>query len=163
VDALKVMAAYIDLNPVRAGLVETAESYRWSGWAAALNAEKEAVEGICEVVGCGQSQSDWDKGGRSAYQAWVSERRPTRNLEGGPTQGGFLLQQVRAFTSGVAVGSAAFVEQVFGQCRDQFGAQRLSGARPILRQNDQTERTSGLRALRDLRASHTPHTLTEAS
>jgi REP element-mobilizing transposase RayT len=152
VDTLKVMAAYIDLNPVRAGLVEGAEDYRWSGWGAALNADKEAIVGLCDVVECSPMQ--WDKGGRSTYQVWISERRPTGNVEG-PSPVGFLMQPVRAFTGGIAIGSAHFVEQVFEQCRDQFGAHRASGARPIMRQNDQTERTFGLRALRDLRTTPT--------
>lgn len=31
--ALRTMAAYIDLNPVRAGMVEDPADYRWSGYA----------------------------------------------------------------------------------------------------------------------------------
>jgi hypothetical protein len=34
--ALSVMAAYIDMNPVRAGLVSDPKDYRWCGNAAAV-------------------------------------------------------------------------------------------------------------------------------
>ncbi|MCC5806605.1 MAG: hypothetical protein JJU00_09795 [Opitutales bacterium] len=36
---LRVVGAYIELNPVRAGLAERAETYRWSGWGAATGGE----------------------------------------------------------------------------------------------------------------------------
>ncbi|MCC5808453.1 MAG: hypothetical protein JJU00_19155, partial [Opitutales bacterium] len=36
---LRVVGAYIELNPVRAGLAERAEAYRWSGWGAATGGE----------------------------------------------------------------------------------------------------------------------------
>ncbi len=36
---LRVVGAYIELNPVRAGLAERAEAYRWSGYGAAVGGE----------------------------------------------------------------------------------------------------------------------------
>jgi putative transposase len=39
-EALLAVAAYIDLNPVRAGLVATPEDYRWSGYGEATGAGK---------------------------------------------------------------------------------------------------------------------------
>ena len=147
-DALKVMAAYIDLNPVRASLVAGAGDYRWSGWASALRAEKEAVEGLCEIVGCTAAQ--WEKGGRATYQSWVSERRPSeRTEEDSPTT--LLMSRIRGFTGGVAVGSPGFVEAVFDEWRAQFGPKRASGARPLLRKPNTHPLSRGLRALRDLR------------
>ena len=44
--ALAVVAAYIDLNPVRAGLVKDPKDYPWSGYAAALAGVKAAREGV---------------------------------------------------------------------------------------------------------------------
>lgn len=143
-DALKVMAAYIDLNPVRAGLVESAEAYRWSGWSAALAGNKEAIEGLCKVVGCDAKQ--WGHGGRRAYAHWVSERRSTATLAAAPTTAVNLLHSVRAFSRGVAVGSETFVEAIFQHCRDCFGTRRVSGARRL----DGGGGTC-LRSLRDLR------------
>jgi hypothetical protein len=44
--AARVMAAYIDLNPVRAGIVKQPEDYRWSGYAEAVAGRKKAREGL---------------------------------------------------------------------------------------------------------------------
>jgi putative transposase len=48
--ALGAMAAYIDLNPVRAGIVEDPKDYRWSGYGAALAGRRRAQEGLGKVV-----------------------------------------------------------------------------------------------------------------
>ena len=42
----RVMAAYIDLNPVRAGLVDDPARYRWSSYGAAVAGDKRARAGI---------------------------------------------------------------------------------------------------------------------
>lgn len=145
-DALKVMAAYIDLNPVRAGLVDDPGAYRWTGWTAAGAGDKEALEGLCEVLGC--SASDWHSHGRRAYRNLLAGlTRPPDDAKEGP--GGSLT--VRAFTRGVAVGSTAFVEEVFDQWRDQFSARRTRAARPVLTHSPQNPWASRLRALRDVR------------
>ncbi len=49
----------------------------------------------------------------------------------GEDEMGSLLRRVRAFSAGVAIGSAGFVEAVFGDRRDLFGAKRTAGARPV--------------------------------
>ena len=43
---LQTMAAYIDLNPVRAGLVEDPKDYRWCGYAEAVAGMKKAQQGL---------------------------------------------------------------------------------------------------------------------
>ena len=40
------MAAYIDLNPIRAEMVEDPQEYRWSGYGAAMGGDPLAVEGL---------------------------------------------------------------------------------------------------------------------
>jgi hypothetical protein len=152
VDALKVMAAYIDLNPVRAELVEQAGDYRWSGWSGAMGGDKEAVEGLCDVVGCGVSQ--WETRGKGAYGQWVSETRRqvrARKAKGGGTSEVDLMETIRAFSGGLAVGSEGFVEEVFGERRDLFGPSRKTGARSL--DGGGGVLSMGLRALRDLRGS----------
>ncbi len=44
--ALAVVAAYIDLNPVRAGLVQDPKEYRFSGYGEALGGSRRAQAGI---------------------------------------------------------------------------------------------------------------------
>ncbi len=132
VDALKVMAAYIDLNPVRAELVEQAGDYRWSGWSGAQGGDKEAMEGLCDVVGCGVSQ--WETRGKAVYGQWVSETRRqvrARKAKGGETAEVDLMETIRAFSGGLAVGSEGFVEEVFGERPDLFGPKRKAGAKPL--------------------------------
>lgn len=46
-----VVAAYIDLNPVRAGLTSTAESHPWSGFSAACSENESAITGILRLHG----------------------------------------------------------------------------------------------------------------
>jgi putative transposase len=44
--ALMSVAAYVDLNPIRAGMVEDPMDYRWSGYAAACGGGKEERKGL---------------------------------------------------------------------------------------------------------------------
>jgi hypothetical protein len=44
--ALMTVAAYIDLNPVRAGMVERVEDYRWFGYGSAVAGNRWAREGL---------------------------------------------------------------------------------------------------------------------
>ena len=49
--AVKVVSAYIDLNPVRAGIVEDPKGYRWCGYAVAVAAEEEVRCGAAKAMG----------------------------------------------------------------------------------------------------------------
>lgn len=151
-DALQVMAAYIDLNPVRAGLVREAGEYRWSGWGAAQAGEREAQAGLCEVAGCGERE--WEGRGRTAYAGWVRGHKPAMTGDspaGAPSIAGTpespLLKSMRALSCGVALGRRDFVEEVFAQWRSLFGPARQRGARPL----DTASAAGHLMALRDLR------------
>ena len=61
--AARIVAAYIDLNPVRAGIVEDPKDYAWSGYGAAVRGDKLAVKGI---------QALW--GGRTKAEALAAHR-----------------------------------------------------------------------------------------
>ncbi len=50
-EALRTIAAYIDLNPVRAGLSGDPKDYRWCGYAEAVAGSKRARRGLCRVLG----------------------------------------------------------------------------------------------------------------
>ena len=49
--ALRTMASYIDLNPVRAGLTDDPGTYRWSGYAEAVTGDAQALENIAQITG----------------------------------------------------------------------------------------------------------------
>ena len=51
----RTMAAYIDLNPVRAGMVSMPEDYKWCSYGEAMRPKatvgrKKAREGLCRVL-----------------------------------------------------------------------------------------------------------------
>ncbi|MCP5559686.1 MAG: hypothetical protein H7A55_18215 [Verrucomicrobiaceae bacterium] len=159
-DALKVMAAYIDLNPVRAKMVKKASEYRWSGWGTALDGNKEAIAGLCDVTET--KAAEWETEGHRIYGRWlevaedweaVQRRREGTVVEsearGEEGMGNYLMRTVRAFTRGVAVGSEAFVEAIFQSHRPQFGPKRETGGRWL--DGDTRKVGEGLRTLRDLR------------
>lgn len=160
-DALKVMAAYIDLNPVRAKMVKMASEYRWSGWGAALDGNKEAIGGLCDVTET--KASEWQTEGRRVYGRWLEVAEDweaaMRRREGAAVEsesgeeaaiGNCLMRTVRAFSRGLAVGSEAFVEAIFQSHRPQFGPHRETGGRWV--DGDTRKVVEGLRSLRDLRS-----------
>ena len=48
-EPLRAMAAYIDLNPIRAEMVEDPADYRWSGYGAAMGGDVLALDGLREL------------------------------------------------------------------------------------------------------------------
>ena len=67
--AARVMAAYIDLNPVRAGMVSDPKDYRWCSYAEAVAGGKVgalARRGIARVLEERENQGESD----SAYDGW---------------------------------------------------------------------------------------------
>jgi hypothetical protein len=58
-EALRTMAAYIDLNPVRAGLCGDPKDYRWCGYAEAVAGSKRARRGLCRVLD--RALDSWDE------------------------------------------------------------------------------------------------------
>jgi len=141
--ALAAVAAYVDLNPVRAGLVDDPAQYRFCGYAEALGGGEAAREGLrrlARIAGRGAEDS-WRPTARfyrtllfgAAEGRGVDPERARRVLaEGGRLSLGELISlRVRYFSDGLALGSKAFLEGVFEANRDRFGPKRTSGARPL--------------------------------
>jgi REP element-mobilizing transposase RayT len=80
-EALRTMAAYIDLNPLRAGMVKDPKDYRWCGYGEAMGGGTAACSGLCGVVGHADGGAKaWDTPataeGMSAaevYRCWLFE------------------------------------------------------------------------------------------
>lgn len=118
---LAVVAAYIDLNPVRAGIVEDPADYRFSGYGEAMGGQAEAQRGLASVVG----QKEWaaaatdyrlvlfGKGadGRIGEQACIPREKVLEVLgQGGKVPVAQALRcRMRFFSDGVVLGSSAFV------------------------------------------------------
>jgi len=156
--ALRTMAAYIDLNPVRAGLVDDPKDYRWCGFAEALGGSKRARRALCVILE--MTVASWEGNARESYRRLLlgtgieaseeskqSEARQGRKyrrrgmtrakalaeLRDGKTlsKADLLRCRVRYFSDGLVLGSRDFVEKAFEEKRDWFGAKRKSGARGI--------------------------------
>ncbi len=80
--ALRTMASYIDLNPVRAGIVEDPKDYRWCGYAEAVAGSRDARRGLCRVMEL--PQDTWDdrkhphtgeiaQGSGAWYRCWLMQ------------------------------------------------------------------------------------------
>lgn len=169
--ALTTMAAYIDLNPVRANLVRDPKEYRWSGYGEAVAGLEIARSGIQSIVAALQQGVVQDiqrslelyrvhlyGQGDEGREATGSDGRTLRGalgraevlqtLErgGALTAADYLRCRVRHFCDGAVFGTRDFVEHVFQANRHRFGPRRESGARRLPRWP-----TRDLFALRKLR------------
>ncbi len=152
--AKATVAAYIDLNPVRAKIVPDPKDYRWSGYGEACGGGKLARKGLVAVHGSRWSEQPggWRHvakryrvllytAGEEKHEAYggrvVRPGLVTAEVDRVIAGGGKLtLQQalrcrVRYFTDGMAVGGKAFVNGVFEANRRFFGPKRRSGARKM--------------------------------
>jgi REP element-mobilizing transposase RayT len=133
---LQTMAAYIDLNPVRAGLVEDPKDYRFCGYAEAVAGVAEAKKGLIHVwADHGAKRIDSALRahrtlifGKRASEPGLSEMTRQRALkvldrEDGQLPKAVMLRcRVRYFTDGAILGSAEFV-------RGFTGAWQMEGGR----------------------------------
>ena len=168
-EALRAVAAYIDLNPIRAGLVKQPEDYRWCSYAAALGGMRLARAGLVSAVSL-EKKVSWKvaaeryrkfmfgigqevKGGKTADGVVKSKGGFTqREIEAVWASGGKLTLaqalrcRVRYFTDGVVLGSQSFVDGFFERQREAFGEKRTSGGRKL-----KGAEWGDLRVLRDLK------------
>jgi len=135
-NALITMAAYIDLNPVRAGLVQDPKDYRFSSYAAAMGGARRARKALQFLwqAALGGPRVSWGRA-RDRYRQhlYIQGREKGLNPEGRAIRKGFSPEQVQAvldakgqlpisellrcrvryFSDGLALGSEAFVERIF--------------------------------------------------
>jgi putative transposase len=151
-EALRTMAAYIDLNPVRAGLLKDPKDYRWCGYAEALGGSRRAQRGLCKAIG--KPVDGWQTAGAAeAYRCILfNEGREVKDAQneavvergvsvesaravlaerGKLSPAELVRLRVRYFSDGAVLGSKAFVEGIFEAQREQFSPKRKRGARRI--------------------------------
>jgi hypothetical protein len=124
---LQTMAAYIDLNPVRAGIVDDPKDYRFCGYAEAVAKERGAADGLLRVwadhIGAdkspesvlqahrslifGKGGDPWEVKGRIMDRDKVS--RVIEEQDGVLPRAAVLRCRVRYFTDGAILGSAEYV------------------------------------------------------
>ena len=83
--ALSAVSAYIDRNPVRAGIVDDAKDYAWCGYGAACHNDLEAREGIlfaaAEGVGAKSADHGWKAKVWRRYRQTVSQGSDAKDTE----------------------------------------------------------------------------------
>jgi len=156
---LQTMAAYIDLNPVRAGFVEDPKDYRFCGYAEAVAGSKVAQEGIRKIwvdrIGSeqksggrerippaqvaleahrmlifGKGASPWTQKGKL-----IDEKKALKVLneaQGQLPKAAVLRCRVRYFTDGAILGSAEFVRGFTGALQLERGRKCPAKVNPLM-------------------------------
>ncbi|MCC5841766.1 MAG: hypothetical protein JJT96_16755, partial [Opitutales bacterium] len=140
-----MVAAYIDLNPVRAGLVEDAGAYGFSGFGEACAGGSAARRGIARIEGKTFWTTKWHERYRARLCSRMGPEMRSRGARKNPSGGaegenreGFavtersrLLSKIPAFSEGWVVGSVAWVES-FCAANGWLGFRRGKKAKPVV-------------------------------
>jgi putative transposase len=139
--AVMTLAAYIDLNPVRAGLCSDPKDYRYCGYAEAVaKGSAEAFEGIRRILGLPQT-TPCQELSREYRQhlflkgATATERNPpafemaeahqvVEEQKGELSLEERLRCRIRYFSDGVILGSCSFVESYCQRLKQKLGYKR---------------------------------------
>lgn len=146
-ESLTRIAAYIDLNPVRAEIVADPKDYRWCSYAAAMAGKQRARTGLIRLF---NQERDFAQVIRSyriilfgkGYQTKGSAtnnlgRISPERLEEVMRRGGevplheLLRVRIRYFGDGLALGSHSFLKGIFEDNRIVFGDKRKRGGAPL--------------------------------
>jgi len=151
-NALSTMAAYIDLNAVRAGLVDDPKDYRFCGYAEAVAGDRRSLAGLAAVL---DNSFDGPVSGdvlaRYRVHLYVSGEAETPAYGGSSTRLGFSREavdkvlaengklsratlihcHVRYMTDGLALGGREFLDELLQKFPDVFGRKRRTVARAI--------------------------------
>ena len=158
--SLLKVAAYIDLNAVRAGLADDPKDYRWCGYGEAMGGDRLARKGLAIALAEEKPGADWRDVGRRyrkimfgigeehSARAGISKAAVEKAWKaGGKLSLAQLLRcRVRYLTDGLAIGSEAFLERIFKMNRTDFSENRRTGARRM--QGGGWEELRSARALR---------------
>jgi len=156
--SLPTVAAYIDLNPVRAGMVKDPEDYRFSSYGELMAGSERFEQALSHILDTKDRKWAQQEYRKLLYLYGASQNRKSHlsidsekvkrvvEADGKVSLAELLRLRVRYFSDGLVLGSREFVEQYFHEHRNLFGAKRKTGARPMLGFKD-----SGLAVIRDLR------------
>ncbi|MEO0413771.1 MAG: transposase [Verrucomicrobiota bacterium] len=158
--SLLTMAGYIDLNAMRAGIVDKPEDYRWCSYAEALAGDSDAREGLQAMMKtrfddtrfeeCWERtqaryrqflyeegvevQGDKDLGQRDRLGMSQEKVESVIEQQGEISIASLLRHRVRYFTDGFILGTERFVNETFERHRASLtsqGSKRTSGARKL--------------------------------
>jgi putative transposase len=142
--AVAAIAAYIDLNPVRAGLCEDPKDYRYCGYAEAIaKGTAIAQEGLRTILNLPPATSREEVEAEYRKRLYLkgavgSENKPpafdltkaqkvVEQEKGELSSEEHLRCKIRYFSDGVILGSRSFVETHHQRLKEKFGYKRKSG------------------------------------
>ena len=159
---LETMAAYIDLNSVRAGLVSDPKDYRFCGYGEAVAGSAIARAGLRSILS-GETQVDWETA-QSAYRLTLfgvgSGARPGEGTvspealakvvkaKGRLPVSTVLRCRMRHFTDGAVIGGQLFVAEHLAAYRERTGLRRGVEPKPFPALADWGTELSTLRGIR---------------
>lgn len=119
---LRIVSAYIEMNPVRAGMVHEPGKYAFCGLGEATSGSISAQRGIAHLVH--MQKDDLSSSAWKHIAETYSQQVIQPNLER-------LYSKCRYFNDGRVLGSSVFVEQFFHENPSHFGPKRQSAARRV--------------------------------
>lgn len=145
--ALLPVAAYIDLNPVRAGMVVDPKDYPFSGYGEAVARGRDAAVGLEALIAKGGVSVPGEEalatyrlllygvgehgGSETKCRLDPCEIEAVIRARGRLSMAQVMRCRVRYFTRGVAFGRSRFLESVFGEYRHLFGNRRTTGMKKL--------------------------------
>ena len=150
-NAQVTVAAYIDLNPVRAGVVKDPKDYRWSGYAEAVGKGGGSRDGLSKLF-VNRDLTDKEVLPEYRQHLYYEGARRVNEYSGAVTKPGFKRElvdkvldeggelsrlqllncKVRYFSDGVVIGSKEFVDRMLNEHKGQFSMlRRKRGAREM--------------------------------
>ena len=174
--ALRTVASYIDLNPVRAGLVNDPKDYRWCGYAQAMGGVISARRGVRQILSASDAgenehppkllSAPWSQAAEEYRTLLFGKVIQLEDGKGGVVRKGVTPEEIaevvnrggklpapqrfrlrlRHMTQGTALGSIAFLDATVKNRPQQISPQRKTSGRPI-----RSLETDQFLSLRDLR------------
>lgn len=133
-------AAYIELNPVRAGLVADPKDYRWSSYTEALAGGMKARQGVIRVTSGSGSDLAWGEAIKKyrLYFVWKSQTQSHRKMglgdaaarqiqenQGQISMSEAFMVRTRYFTDGLIIGHKDFVEKIYHGIKEHLNPNRV--------------------------------------
>lgn len=142
-ETMRIVAAYIDLNPVRAGLVTDPKDYRFCSYAEALSGGQKSQNAIMGFYPSGTWQRIsssyreylFVKGGLPGHSKKIAMERGAilREIKAGArlSAAQLLRLKIRYFSDGLALGSTSYINKLFDENRNRFGPRKRTGAHSL--------------------------------
>ncbi|MCC5839955.1 MAG: hypothetical protein JJT96_07515 [Opitutales bacterium] len=141
--AVRAVAAYIDLNPVRAGAADDPKDYRWSGYGAATGSGQGKRYALYRWIADNRDDPPETVAARYREYLYVTGSDPrkrraftpeavkaVRKSGGTLSRGQTLRSRLRYMTQGAIIGTKTFVESWMRERRGEAAASRTTAPSP---------------------------------